>query len=67
LVITDACQDSWEDFTTCLSECISAIKQDSKLNFGDSDNVFGVNAMIQDKDLLRKFVSVHQAALLDTL
>lgn len=67
LAITDACAPNWKDFVTSIRECVKAMKADPKLNKNHDTAVYGLTGAIPDKSLLHKFVSIHQAALLDTL
>lgn len=67
LAITDATAPNWKDFVSSVRECVKAMKADPKLNKNHDTAVYGLTGTIPDKALLHKFVSIHQAALLDTL
>lgn len=67
LAITDASAPNWKDFVMSIRECVKAMKADPTLNKNHDTAVYGLTGAIPDKALLHKFVSIHQAALLDTL
>lgn len=43
------------------------MKADKTLNKNHDTAVYGMTGAIPDKNLLHRFVSIHQAAMLDTL
>jgi hypothetical protein len=50
-----------------LRECVTAMKADPSLNVNHDTALYGITGSIPDKHLLRDFVALHQAAMLDTL
>jgi len=67
LAITDATAPHWKDFVNAVRDSVKAMKADPKLNVNHETALYGLTGMIPDKSFLRKFVCVHQAAMLDTL
>lgn len=67
LTVTDANKDSWKDFVDSINDCVQAMKKDSKLNTNEDTALYCMTGNIPDKSLLHQFVSVHEAAMLDTL
>jgi hypothetical protein len=65
--ITDGNQANWKDFVKCVRECTKEMKADKTLNKNHDTALYGISGTIPDKSLLREFVCVHQAAMLDTL
>ena len=51
----------------CLQDCVSMMKKDKSLNSNDDTALYGLTGSIPDKSLLREFVAIHQAAMLDTI
>ena len=43
------------------------MKKDKSLNSNDDTALYGLTGSIPDKSLLREFVAIHQAAMLDTI
>lgn len=67
LAITDATSGNWKDFISSVNECVKVMKSDKDLNKNHDTAVYGMTGAIPDKSLLHRFVSIHQAAMLDTL
>jgi hypothetical protein len=67
LTITAANKDSWKDFIDSINECVKAMKENPELNTNDDTAMYCMTGSIPDKSLLHQFVSVHEAAMLDTL
>ena len=66
LAVTDANQDSWEDFVKSVKKGVQAMKIDTSLNVNHDTAMYGLTGQIPDKKLLNDFVFIHQAAMLDT-
>jgi len=67
LAITDATSGQWKDFADSIRECVKVMKADSSLNKNMDTAVYGMTGLIPDPRFLRKFICLHQAAMLDTL
>lgn len=67
LAFTDASASDWKDFVDSIKYCTKLMKEDSDLNENKDTALYGMTGSIPDKRLLRQFISMHQAALLDTL
>ena len=67
LAITDATAPNWKDFVASINDCVKVMKADKGLNKNHDTAVYGMTGAIPDKSLLHRFVSIHQAAMLDTL
>jgi hypothetical protein len=67
IAITDATSPNWKDFISSIKECVKVMKADKTLNKNHDTAVYGMTGAIPDKSLLHRFVSIHQAAMLDTL
>jgi sphinganine-1-phosphate aldolase len=59
LAITDANQESWQNFVHSLQDCVSMMKEDKSLNSNDDTALYGLTGSIPDKSLLREFVAIH--------
>lgn len=67
MVMTEATATNWRDFVKHVKDCTKLMKADPSLNVNHETALYGMTGMIPDKQFLRKFVCVHQAAMLDTL
>ena len=67
LSVTHETIDTWKDFVASLKHCVQMMKKDPSLNQNEDTALYGMTGMIPDKSLLRKFVFMHQSAMLDTL
>ena len=67
LALTDASCGNWKDFVNTLRGSVKAMKADPSLNKNHDTALYGITGSIPDKRLLRDFICMHQAAMLDTL
>lgn len=67
LAITDANQKNWKSFVNTLNSSVKKMKADPSLNKNYDTALYGMTGAIPDKKLLRGFICMHQAAMLDTL
>ena len=67
IAITDATSNAWKDLADSIKECVKVMKEDTSLNKNMDTAVYGMTGLIPDKRFLRKFICLHQAAMLDTL
>jgi hypothetical protein len=67
VAITDASSGNWKDFVNTLRASVKAMKADPSLNKNHDTALYGITGTIPDKRLLRDFVCMHQAAMLDTI
>jgi hypothetical protein len=58
---------NWKHFVESVKGCVAAMKKDPSLNKNHDTAVYGMTGAIPDGKLLHQFVSIHQAAMLDTL
>jgi hypothetical protein len=67
LTITDANASSWPDFVDAIRDCVKELKSKPELNKNSDVALYCMTAQIPDKSMLHQFVSIHEAAMLDTL
>lgn len=67
LTITAANADAWPDFVDSIRQCVKILKSTPELNKNDDTALYCMTAQIPDKSMLHQFVSIHEAAMLDTL
>ena len=67
LAITDATSGNWKDFVNSLKECVKDIKENPNLNENHDTAMYGMTGLVPDKRVLKDFVAIHQAAMLDTI
>lgn len=67
IAITDASSANYQDFIDSVRECVKAMKDDPSLNVNHDTAMYGMTGSIPDNNFMRKFVCIHQAAMLDTL
>ena len=64
---TDASSAGAQSLIDSVRACVKQMKADKQLNQNKDTAVYGLTGMIPDKQFLRKFICIHQAAMLDTL
>jgi len=67
LAITDATSEHWKDLVDQIRTATKMMKADKSLNQNKDTAVYGMTGMIPDKQFMRKFICMHQAAMLDTV
>ena len=67
LTITAANAENWQDFVDSIRACVKILKSTPELNKNDDTALYCMTAQIPDKSMLHQFVSIHEAAMLDTL
>jgi hypothetical protein len=67
IAFTACTADHWKDLVDSIKFCIKMMKADKSLNSNETTATYGMTGLVPDKSFLRKFICLHQQAMLDTL